>query len=84
MKKKRCNIMTWRKNETTWLADRANDRKVFRLINRKRLKGMSIDKAITRLINDSRTKVLMTGKTPASWKRKYLLVTIGKRKNNRF
>lgn len=72
MKKKRCNIMEWRKAETSWLADRENDRKVFRLINQKRAKGYSADRAIKALLRDEKVAPLMSDKTPKSWLVKYL------------
>lgn len=71
MKKKHCNIMEWRKAETSWLADRENDRKVFRLINQKRKRGFSTIGAIRALIKNKESRNLMIGKSAKSWAERY-------------
>lgn len=70
-RKKRCNIMVWRMRETSWKSDRANDAKVFRMIDSRRRKGLSAQQAIHALMRDRETAALMKGKTAESWKAKY-------------
>ena len=86
-RRKNCNIVKFRAVDPAWNAERRNDKLVFKAIERRRRNGLSISKSIRALFASVEWRGRMSGKTSASWKRKYLrwrfLVTIGKRKKMR-
>ena len=70
-RQKRCRNFLWRDEDSTYLANRDNDRIVFRKIRKLTLGGLSSDKAVAALFRSEFWLDRMRGKTRASWKRCY-------------
>ena len=68
-RRRSCVNFAWREEDPAWMAERENDRKVFRKLRSMIRGGRSADKAIAALFKDEAWRARMRCKKPASWKR---------------
>ena len=66
--RKPCANFAWRDEDSTYQAERANDRIVFRKIAFERGKGRKVKTVIRNLFREKLWAPRMTGKTAESWR----------------
>lgn len=72
-KRRKCKNFAWRDEDPAWIAERQNDRIVFRKIRRETRRGQSAAHAIAALFASENWAWRMVSKKPKSWKDCYHL-----------